>query len=198
MTASQAQPKRDPANLCVMISGGGRSLMNLADRIDDARLNARIALVIASRPCPGADKARERGLPVRIVEGRIPASRLESLLDDAGADLVVLAGYLQLVEIPERYRGKVLNIHPALLPSHGGPGMYGLRVHEAVLASGDRESGCTVHLCDAEYDRGPILVQKRCPVLPGDTPETLAARVFELEKDALPEGIERLLSGERP
>ncbi len=197
MTARDAQTT-PPANLCVMISGGGRSLMNLADRIDADRLNARIALVIASRPCPGADKARERGLPVRVVEGRIPAGRLETLLNDADADLVVLAGYLQLVEIPEAYKGKVLNIHPALLPKHGGPGMYGSRVHEAVLASGDTESGCTVHLCDAEYDRGPILVQKRCPVLPGDTPESLAARVFELEKDALPEGVERLLSGERP
>ena len=105
-----------------------------------------------------------------------------------GCDLVVLAGYLKLVpaEVIDRYRGRILNVHPALLPAFGGKGMYGHRVHEAVLASGARESGATVHLVDEVYDRGAILAQARVPVLPGDDPETLAARVLEVEHRLLP------------
>ncbi|MCA9297514.1 MAG: hypothetical protein KDA28_00525, partial [Phycisphaerales bacterium] len=107
-------------------------------------------------------------------------------------DLVCLAGYLKFVEIPARWQGRVLNIHPSLLPRHGGAGMYGDRVHRAVLDAADHESGCTVHLCDGAYDQGRILVQRRCPVEPGDTPDTLAARVFELECEAYPEAIRRI------
>jgi folate-dependent phosphoribosylglycinamide formyltransferase PurN len=105
-----------------------------------------------------------------------------------GADLVVLAGYLKLVPPPvvARFRSRMINIHPALLPAHGGPGMYGQRVHEAVLASGAAESGVTVHYVDEHYDRGPIIAQARVPVRPGDTPESLAARVLEAEHQLLP------------
>jgi phosphoribosylglycinamide formyltransferase-1 len=106
----------------------------------------------------------------------------------------VLAGYLKLVNIPPGYERRVVNIHPALLPGFGGAGMYGHRVHEAVLASGDGESGCTVHFCDEVFDRGPIILQKRCPVLPGDTPDMLAARVFDLECRAYPEALQLLFS----
>ena len=191
-----SQPRADFPRLAVMISGGGRTLVNLLDRIADGTLAARIPLVIASRECPGAQRARERGVgSVLVMPGRIPASRLEAVLAEHGIDWVVLAGYLHLLEIPPRYQGRVVNIHPALLPEFGGSGMHGRRVHEAVLASGRAESGCTVHLCDAEYDGGPIVLQKRCPIFPGDTPEALAARVFELELKAYPEALRMLLSG---
>lgn len=183
-----------PPNLVVLLSGGGRTLLNLQDRIDDASLNARISLVIASRLCAGVERAQARGLKTMVIPGRIPRDTLSKLLDDAHADLVVLAGYLRLIEVPERYRGKIINIHPALLPAFGGPGMFGRHVHEAVLRAGVKESGCTVHVVDDRYDSGPILLQRRCPVLPGDTPDTLAARVFEQECLAYPAAIAELLN----
>lgn len=188
----------EPARLAVLISGGGRTLANLHDRIAAGLLPARIELVIASRDCPGVHLARSRGLRTVIEPGRIGAERLLALLRQARADWVVLAGYLQRVPVPEEYRGRMINIHPALLPAFGGRGMYGRHVHEAVLRSGAGESGCTVHLVDEEYDHGPIILQKRCPVLPTDTPDTLAARVFELEKEALPEALAGLIASGQP
>lgn len=181
--------------LAVLISGGGRTLLNLLSHIRAGTLDARIALVIASAECLGAQRAREAGLPVVVEPGRIPGPRLAELLRTHDARWVVLAGYLKLVEIPAGFEGRVVNIHPALLPRHGGPGMFGHRVHEAVLRDGDTESGCTVHLCDARYDTGPIVLQRRVPVLSGDTPETLAARVFAAECEAYPEALRMLLRG---
>lgn len=181
-----------PARLAVLLSGGGRTLLNLADQIDAGRLDAEVALVIASRECAGAERARARGFPVEVVPGVIPATQLEHHLRRARIAWVVLAGYLKLVHVPPAYAGRVVNIHPALLPRHGGRGLYGHRVHEAVLAAGDAESGCTVHLVDAEYDHGPTVLQRRCPVLPGDTPDSLAARVFEQECLAYPEALRNL------
>lgn len=178
-----------PARLCVMISGGGRTLLNLQDRIDDASLLASITLVIASGPCEGVARARSRGLHVEVIPGVIPAIELGRLLTSHAIDLVVLAGYLKLVRIPPGYEGRVINIHPALLPGFGGPGMYGDRVHAAVLKAGEPTSGCTVHLCDEAFDTGKVLLQRTCEVLPGDTPQTLATRVFELEKEAYPRAI---------
>lgn len=183
------------ARLAVLISGGGRTLLNLAEHIRAGDLNASIALVIASAECPGAQKAREAGLVTLIIPGSIPAARLQGLLAEHRIDLVVLAGYLKLLDIPPGFQGRVVNIHPALLPRHGGPGMYGQRVHAAVLAASEPVSGCTVHLCDARYDTGPILLQATCPVLPGDTPESLAQRVFELEKVAYPKALQTLIQG---
>lgn len=181
--------------LAVMLSGSGRTLVNLCDRIEAGSLAARVGLVIASKECPGAEKARQRGLPVRVLPGVIDADVLGTALSQAGAEWVVLAGYLKMVRIPAGFRGKVVNIHPALLPSFGGAGMYGQRVHEAVLAAGCKISGCTVHLCDDRYDTGPILVQRSCEVKEDDTAGTLAARVFELEKEAYPAAIGLLLAG---
>lgn len=181
--------------LAGMISGGGRTLVNLLDRIDAGRLRAEVPLVIASRPCPGVERVSGRVADVRVMPGRIPAAELEQVLRSHVIDYVVLAGYLQLVNIPASYRGRVINIHPALLPKHGGPGMHGRHVHEAVLAAGDTESGCTVHYADDTFDTGGVILQQRCPVLAGDTPETLAARVFALELEALPEALERVIGG---
>jgi formyltetrahydrofolate-dependent phosphoribosylglycinamide formyltransferase len=117
------------------------------------------------------------------------------LIDDASVDLVCLAGWLCLLEVPEKYRGRVMNIHPALLPSFGGKGMYGRRVHEAVLDHGCKVSGCTVHFVDASYDTGPIVIQRTCPVLDDDTAESLAARVFDEEKVAYAEAIRLFQEG---
>lgn len=175
-----------------MLSGSGRTLLNLQRSIDEGRLPARIVLVIASKECLGAERARGLGLRTIVEPGVIPAERLGGLLREAGAEWVALAGYLKLVKIPAGFERRMVNIHPALLPKFGGPGMHGRHVHEAVIAAGETESGCTVHYCDAHFDSGDIILQKRCPVLPGDTAETLAARVFELECEAYPEAIREI------
>jgi folate-dependent phosphoribosylglycinamide formyltransferase PurN len=180
----------------VLLSGSGRTLLNLLDEINAGRLDAEVALVIASRECLGAQRARERGLHVEVIPGVIPAADLQHRLAGARIAWVVLAGYLKYVNVPPAYVGRVVNIHPALLPRHGGHNMYGDRVHEAVLAAGDHVSGCTVHVVDEHFDQGPIILQRRCPVLPGDTPDTLGARVFEQECIAYPEAL-RLLFAER-
>ena len=193
MTAGPGQPHTtQAARLAVLLSGGGRTMVNLADAIDRGELNARIGLVIGSKECPGVQRARDRGFVTEVIPGVIPAAELEQLLRRERIAWVVLAGYLKMLEVPAAYEGRVVNIHPALLPRHGGKGMYGHHVHEAVLAAGDAESGCTVHLVNAEYDRGPIVLQRRCPVQPGDTPDTLAARVFEQECLAYPEALRQL------
>jgi formyltetrahydrofolate-dependent phosphoribosylglycinamide formyltransferase len=175
--------------LGILLSGGGRTLQNLIDRIAQGRLQAAIACVIADRPgAHGLARADAAGLA--HYELRDPDA-IWAALRRHEADLVCLCGYLRLLPIDAAFRGRVLNIHPALLPRHGGKGMYGEHVHAAVLAAGDRESGCTVHLCTGEYDRGPVLLQHRVPVLPGDTAATLAARVFAAECEAYPAAIEQ-------
>lgn len=184
------------ARLAVMLSGSGRTLLNIVESIRRGRLHAEIALVIASRDGLGAERARLAGLETVVLKGEIPASVLHDTLARRGIDWVILAGYLKRIAIPPAYRGRIVNIHPSLLPEFGGHGMYGHHVHEAVIKAGRSVSGCTVHLVNEEYDRGPILLQKSCPVLPGDTPEALAARVFELECQAYPEALERLLSSD--
>jgi formyltetrahydrofolate-dependent phosphoribosylglycinamide formyltransferase len=177
-----------------MLSGSGRTLLNLLDAIRGGRLNATIDLVIASRDTLGAQRAREAGLQTIVLPGTIPATKLQQVLNQNRIDWVILAGYLKLIDIPAAYQNRIVNIHPALLPDFGGPGMYGHHVHEAVLKAGAKRSGCTVHLVTPEYDRGPIILQKSCEVVPGDTPDTLAARVFELECRAYPEALERLFA----
>ncbi len=183
-------------NLAVLVSGSGTTLQNLIDQIVAGKLDARIKLVIGSRPgLAGIERAKRAGLHSEIVDRREYGDcsefsrRVFDLIDAAQVNLVCLAGWLCLLEVPQRWQGRALNIHPALLPRFGGKGMYGRRVHEAVLAAGCKVSGCTVHLIDDNYDTGPTIVQRTCPVLPGDTPETLAHRVFEEEKIAYPEAI---------
>jgi phosphoribosylglycinamide formyltransferase-1 len=188
-----------PTRLLVLLSGSGRTLENLLARIADGTLAASIVGVVASRPCRGVDVAERAGVTAEIARGRLAPEALVSRVNAARADLVVLAGYLQLVPVPGELEGRILNIHPALLPAFGGPGMHGHRVHEAVIEAARAgrlgpapESGCTVHLCDATYDTGAIVVQRRCPVLPTDTPDSLAARVFAEECIAYPEAIARV------
>ncbi|HYE02257.1 MAG TPA: phosphoribosylglycinamide formyltransferase [Phycisphaerales bacterium] len=184
-----------PARLAVLLSGSGRTLLNLHERCVRGLLPAHVALVVASRPCLGADRARERGLETLVLPGTIPAAHLQRELASRRIGWVVLAGYLRRLEIPPDYRGRVVNIHPALLPAFGGPGMHGDAVHAAVLARGCKVSGCTVHLCDEHYDAGPIVLQRCCAVAEDDTPQSLAARVFELELGAYPEALGLLLAG---
>lgn len=183
--------------LVVLISGAGSTLANLITRIADGRLpGVRIVHVISSRTAVGGvEIALKAGLPVTIIRRRdfdnsdAYSKALTAAVDPASPDLVVMAGFLSLWKLPPKYVGRVINIHPALLPAFGGRGFYGTHVHEAVLRSGVSESGCTVHQVDDEYDHGPILAQRRVPILPGDTVETLAARVAEAERELLPEVI---------
>lgn len=200
MRETEPVPSRRPLRLAVLISGGGRTLLNLHDRIEAGDLRARVNIVVSSRvDVAGVDRARGRGLPVEIIERKtLGAELFQQRVTEAvaGVDLVCMAGFLSLWHIPDAFQGRVINIHPALLPDFGGRGMYGHRVHEAVLASGRRESGCTIHFCDNEYDHGPIILQRRVPVLPDDTPDALAARVFEQECIAYPQAV-KLFSEDR-
>jgi len=188
--------------LGVLVSGGGTTLRNFIDKIAEGALDAEIVVVISSRPGVYAlERAGNAGIPAEVVNRKEYDSveafseAITAVLDKYGVELATLAGFLSLYRIPYSYLGRVLNIHPALLPGHGGKGYYGDRVHAVVLESGDRESGCTVHFADNVYDHGPIAVQKRVPVLPGDTVETLKKRVFEQECIAYPEAINLFASG---
>lgn len=183
------------ATLAIFVSGSGRTLINLADHIDAGELDAQIGLVVASRECLGAELARERGFETRVERGNLDEGAIAGLMGGSKADFAVLAGYLRLVGVPESMRGRMVNIHPALLPSFGGRGMYGERVHQAVLDAGCKVSGCTVHFCDDRYDTGPIIAQRCCEVRDDDTAATLGARVFELETELYPAVIRMLIEG---
>ncbi|HEV2291019.1 MAG TPA: phosphoribosylglycinamide formyltransferase [Gemmatimonadales bacterium] len=177
-----------PLRVAVAVSGGGTNLQALLDALPPGA-PAQVVLVVSNKAAAGGlERARQRGVPAVPLADPADGNEWLGLLRRHQADLVVLAGYLKLVPaaVVTAYRGRILNIHPALLPDFGGPGMYGARVHQAVLASGVRESGPTVHLVDEEYDRGAILAQVRVPVLPGDTPATLAERVLAQEHRLLP------------
>lgn len=175
--------------VAVLVSGGGTNLQALIDALGGApTAPARISRVISNRPDAGAlERARRAGIPTTVL--RDPQDPAELLAAIGDAQLVVLAGYLKLVPgaVVARFRQRMVNIHPALLPDFGGPGMYGRRVHEAVLASRATESGATVHYVDEHYDRGPIVAQRRVPVRSDDTADTLAQRVLAAEHALLPE-----------
>ncbi len=202
-SAPFVSPRLDrPIRLAVLISGGGTTLENLLQHIGDGRLNAEVAVVIADKPgCGGIEKAQAAGLTVHVVpraeHDTVPSfSRVVfAHCDETAVDLVILGGFLSLVEIPAAYESRVMNIHPALIPAFCGKGYYGQRVHAAVLERGARVSGCTVHFADNQYDHGPIIVQRCVPVENDDTPKTLAARVFEAECEAYPEAIRLFASG---
>lgn len=179
-------PRGQPVRVAVLVSGGGTNLQALLDALHDSPI-ARVTRVISNRPDAGAlDRARRAGVPTTVLRDAGDPAELQAALADA--QLVVLAGYLKLVHasIVARFRGRMINIHPALLPDFGGPGMYGHHVHEAVLASGATESGATVHYVDEEFDRGATIAQEKVRIEPTDTPESLAARVLEAEHRLLP------------
>jgi phosphoribosylglycinamide formyltransferase 1 len=185
-----------PVRLAVLLSGSGTTLQNLIDRIADGRLPATIVAVIASRPDAGAlERARAAGIPAAVVARKQFTDvdhfndALHAELERHDFDLIVLAGFLSPFQLRGRYAGRVLNIHPALIPAFCGKGFYGEKVHRAVLDSGVKVSGCTVHFADDQYDHGPIVLQGTVPVLDDDTPETLAARVHAVENELYPEAI---------
>lgn len=192
-----------PVRLGVLISGGGRTLLNLVDEIQSGQLNAEIPIVIASPPdCPGVERSREAGLTCQTIS-KDDFSSAETLSDEIFSqcrthevDLVIMAGFLCLIHIPDDFEHRVLNIHPSLIPAFCGRGYYGSRVHEAAIARGTRISGCTVHFADNEYDHGPIVIQRPVEVPDGTSPDELAAMVFEQEQIAYPEAIRRVISGQ--
>ena len=173
--------------IAVAISGRGSNLEALLHELGP-KAPARIVLVLSDRAAPGLTLAQARNIPAEVLPDSADGDAWLRLLRSYDVDLVVLAGYLKLVPhtVISAYRDRIINVHPALLPGFGGKGMYGRRVHEAVLASGARESGASVHLVDERYDQGPVLARLRVPVLPDDTPEQLSERVLRVEHQLLP------------
>lgn len=191
-----------PLRVAVLLSGEGTSLENLCERIDAGEVPARVALVIASREdAGGLRRAARRGIPALALprksfpDGRAFNDAIHAELARHEVDLVALLGFLSIFELRGRWEGRCLNVHPALIPAFCGKGMYGHRVHEAVLAAGVKLSGATVHFADDRYDTGPILLQEAVPVLDDDTPDTLAARVQEAERRLVPEAIRLIAAG---
>ena len=191
-----------PIRLGVLISGGGTTLLNFLDQIRSGELDAEVPLVIASqKTCKGIDRARSAGLECLVLRPRDFASVQDfskavfSELRKARIDLVTLAGFLNLLHIPDDFLWRVINIHPSLIPAFCGHGFYGHHVHEAAIQRGVKISGCTVHFADNEYDHGPIILQQTVNVPDGSTADELSALVFEQEKIAYPEAIRQLASG---
>ena len=188
-----------------LASGGGTNLQAIIDAAASGELHADVAVVISNNSTSGAlRRARNAGILGFHLSGDTHPedaaldSAILGTLQDHGVDVVVLAGYMKMLgpAVLSRYEGRVLNVHPALLPKFGGKGMYGRRVHEAVLAAGDSITGATVHVVDSEYDHGPVVAQSEVPVLPGDTVESLRARVLQREHGLLVETLQKVASGE--
>lgn len=187
-----------PLKIAVLLSGRGRSVLNLEKKIRDGELHAEIRTVIAHDPSlAGVARCREMGLDVKIVPNTSSEScsdAIDELIHESEAELICLCGYMRHFRVGELWSGRVVNIHPALLPDFGGRGMYGRRVHQAVLDAGKNETGCTVHWVDEEYDRGPMILQHRCRIRENDDIESLSKRVFEVECLAYPEAIALIAS----
>ncbi len=192
------------AGIAVFISGSGSNLQALIDASREGRLAGEIVLVISNRAeAYGLVRAQKVDIDTFVYDvkkypDKEAACRdLMELLEEYQVDYIALAGYLKLLPdaLVRKYQGRITNIHPALLPRFGGKGMYGHHVHEAVLASGESETGATVHLVDEIYDNGRILLQGKVPIIPGDTPDTLAARVLEMEHKIYPEALDNLIKG---
>ncbi|GAA4301379.1 phosphoribosylglycinamide formyltransferase [Compostibacter hankyongensis] len=184
-------------HIVIFASGTGSNAAKIIDRFRESEL-ARVKLLLCNNPQAGVlETARREGIPVALLDRHdfYHTDRYVKLLQEMPADLVVLAGFLWKIpdNLVRAFAGKMINLHPALLPKYGGKGMYGERVHTAVIAAGDTESGITIHYVNDQYDDGEIILQKTCPVLPGDTPELLAGRIHKLEHTWLPQVVEELL-----
>ncbi len=195
-------PVSNMLNLAILISGSGTTLQNLIDKINNKTLRANIQIVISSTSDTyGIKRAKQNNIPVTIVHRKgynnseIFSNTIINEIEKYSVDLIILAGFLHLFKIPDKYTGKVMNIHPGLIPSFCGKGYYGHHVHEAVIESGVKVSGCTVHFVDNEYDCGPIIIQRVVQVHEDDSPETLARRVFKEECIAYPEAINLFAEG---
>jgi phosphoribosylglycinamide formyltransferase 1 len=194
--------RNEHARIVVLLSGSGRTLENLIHRIDAGELQARIARVISTRErARGVEIARSAGLPLSVIRPRAHSSAgafSDAMFDEIrplNPELVVCAGFLSKLDVPSDFEGRIVNIHPSLLPLFGGKGYYGDRIQQAVLDAGMKVAGCTVHFVDNEYDAGPIIAQQCVPVRDDDTVETLARRVFEVELELYPRIIRAILEG---
>jgi formyltetrahydrofolate-dependent phosphoribosylglycinamide formyltransferase len=188
--------------LAILLSGGGTTLQNLIDHIEAGKLSASIVVVISSQPAAyGLVRAKRHGLEAICIpwkayrDPQVFHDQLNRTLDRYAPELIALAGFLRVFRYAPHYRGRVINIHPTLIPAFCGKGFYGLRVHQAALAYGVKVSGCTVHFADEAYDHGPIILQRVVPVLDHDTPERLAERVAIEERKAYPEVIQLFAEG---
>lgn len=185
----------DRTKVAVLVSGGGTNLQALIDKVADGQLaDVELVKVISSRPDAYAlERAAKAGIATAVAKEQ---SDVLAELKASGAEIVVLAGYMRVLspEIIENYRNRIINIHPSLIPKYCGKGFYGLRVHKAVIEGGEKESGATVHYVDEGVDTGSIILQEKVPVLEGDTPETLAARVLETEHEILAKGLEKAIA----
>jgi phosphoribosylglycinamide formyltransferase 1 len=191
--------------IAVLISGSGSNLQAIINAVSSGYVkNAEIAAVISDRPeAFGLERARKAGIPALVVnpkdctDGLAFSKKIMDILLAHRVDLVCLAGFLRMIQNPllEKFKGRIMNIHPALLPKFGGKGMYGHYVHEAVLKAGEKESGPTVHFVDERYDHGPIILQRKVPILPNDTPTTLAERVLQEEHTIYPEAVKLFCEG---
>ena len=188
-----------------LASHGGSNMQAILDGCADGSIPATPALLICNNPGAGAlERAAKAGMPCQVLNQKTHPdfaaldAAIAAALTEAGVDLVVLAGYMKKIgpQVLAAFRNRILNIHPALLPKFGGQGMYGMNVHHAVVAAGETETGATVHLINEVYDEGPILQQRRVPVLPGDTPETVQLRVLEQEHLLYPDTIAKIARGE--
>lgn len=191
-----------PIKVAVLLSGNGSTLQNILDRAAAGELDARVVSVVSSRADAfGLERARRAGIPAAAFP-RKNFSSAEAFGDAIwtevrkhGPDLVVLAGFMSLLPIPADFRGKIMNVHPALIPAFSGKGMYGHHVHEAVIEYGAKVTGVTVHFVDEEYDRGPVILQSAVPVLEDDTPDSLADRVQAEERALYPKAIQLFAEG---
>jgi phosphoribosylglycinamide formyltransferase-1 len=192
--------------IAVLISGSGRTLKNFIDLSAEDQLPVAIKLVVSSSPTAGGlTFAEEAGVPTRVIQrdaftkgaagDEAFGNAIFAACRDANVDYVAMAGFMKLAPVPEDFAGRVVNIHPALIPAFCGAGMYGDRVHKAVLDAGVKVTGCTVHFVDNVYDHGPIIWQQPVPVFEDDTPDTLGKRVFEAEKEAYPHVLRLLAAG---
>jgi formyltetrahydrofolate-dependent phosphoribosylglycinamide formyltransferase len=195
-------PSAQSIRIAVLLSGNGTTLENLFEHIDAGKVPGEVAVVISSKPKAfGLERARRRGVPaVAVPRKQFPdlgafQDALHAELARYEIDLVALLGFLSLFELRGKFEGRTINTHPALIPAFCGKGFYGQRVHREVLAKGVKVSGATVHFVDEQYDHGPIILQEPVPVLEGDTPDTLAARVQAAERRLVPEAVRLFAEG---
>ena len=186
--------------IAVLVSGSGSNLQSIIDNVENGNLNCEITYVIADRECYGLQRAEKYGIETllldrKIIDNKLANEIIDSTLEKSKTDYIVLAGYLSILteKFIKKWDKRVINIHPSLLPKFGGKGMYGIKVHEAVIKAGEKESGCTVHFVTNEIDAGEIITNVKVPVLEDDTPETLQKRVLEQEHKLLIKGIKKIL-----
>lgn len=186
-------------NLVFFASGSGTNFQSVIDAINSGRLQAQISGLITDRPeAVALERAEKHGIPTHIIDLKKPdiGKHLLDLLSGLEPDLIVLAGYLKKIpdSIIEKYRGKIINIHPSLLPKYGGKGFYGMRVHQAVIENGEKASGCTVHFVDEIYDNGSVIEQVKVSVDKNESPDSLAKKILREEHKLLPRTIKKLLT----